>query len=669
MAEKGGNFFEGHIEKIVWAIVGLVCFWLLITRVLFSPNYVSYDNKKFSPGDIDPYISKQAELLEYSLNRKPEPGDEYDRIIGKFIAKVDSAIDIDVSLSPPQPPYILSKVSDNRKYCIPLIGEVNGVAIEHIRAAAYVPTEKIDEENTYDKAKHKADDIDFVTVESKLDVARLAEDFYESFADDDIQEEWRDPCLAKPVFAAVQLQKQELLTDGSWSAWQMVPRTKIDHRSRMFEVIEEVKKLPPGGMEVRLIQFDESQARMDLLQPEAYRIASAKEEWFPPSLHKKFVKVQGEIEAQEMREAREAERKKREEEARAKREEARTRREEARPGQRGRPSTTRARPGGRGTGGASGIMGQLFGSISPPGRSPAGRSSSDSSARRRELEERRKENERLGGSREVPGKTSIDDIYKELDEISITEKTDLVKMRELVFWAHDDTVEPEKSYRYRIRLGVFNPIAGTNQFDEECKSLKNNAILWSEFSDVTETVEIPGRLCFFCRDKHEADKTMTVTVCRYVLGYWYSKDFTVKQGEVIGKVAEPEVAQDEKKKDATVPETIDYATGAILVDVIPVSDWSGATFLRPRHYFDMLYSFDGTNIEHMPSKPEYWAKELQIQFNEIRKSEKEPKEPLRGWSSRPSRVGRRIIPEGKPGEFKGPRGLEQLFEGMFKQRR
>jgi hypothetical protein len=59
---------------------------------------------------------------------------------------------------------------------------------------------------------------------------------------------------------------------------------------------------------------------------------------------------------------------------------------------------------------------------------------------------------------------------------------------------------------------------------------------------------------------------------------------------------------------------------------------------------------------------------LQVQFNEIKKSEKEPKEPLRGWSSRPGRVRRRIIPEGKPGEFKGPRGLEQLFEGMFKQR-
>ena len=421
MTEKGGSFFERHIEKIVWAAVGVVCFWLLITRVLFSPNYVSYDNKKFGPGNIDLYISNQAELLEHRLNRNPEPVDTYDRKIDKFIAKVDSAIDIDVRLGPPQPPYILSSVSDNRKYRIPLIGEVNGVAIEHIRAAAYVPIEKIDEENSYDRAKHKPDDIDFVTVESKFDVARLAENFYESFAGDDVQEEWRDPCLAKPVFTAVQLHRQELLADGSWSAWQMVPRTKIDHRRRLFEIIEEVDKLPPGGIEVRLLRFDESQARTDLLQPEAYRIASAKEEWFPPSLHKKFVKVQGEIEAQEMRETREAERKKRE----TKLEEARTRRDETRPGQRSRTQTTRARPGRGGIRGGGSGMEQLLGGISPPGggRSPTGgrrrgdrRSTREPLPSRRERRDTRgRDIEPLAGSREVPRKTSIDDIYKELD--------------------------------------------------------------------------------------------------------------------------------------------------------------------------------------------------------------------------------------------------------------
>ena len=45
----------------------------------------------------------------------------------------------------------------------------------------------------------------------------------------------------------------------------------------------------------------------------------------------------------------------------------------------------------------------------------------------------------------------------------------------------------------------------------------------------------------------------------------------------------------------------------------------------------MLYSFDGTSIEQMPIKLKYWPDELTNKFNEIKKSEKEPKEPLREW--------------------------------------
>jgi len=221
------------------------------------------------------------------------------------------------------------------------------------------------------------------------------------------------------------------------------------------------------------------------------------------------------------------------------------------------------------------------------------------------------------------------------NEILITEKTDIAKMdKPLVFWAHDDTVEPEKSYRYRIRVGVFNPIAGTNQFSKRDKSLKNKVILWSEFSDATETVDIPGMLYFFPREIQEAARAVTVTASKYVLGYWYCKDFTIKQGEVIGKVVKYEATDEEEKNNVTIPKTIDYATGAILLDIIPVNDWSGGKNLRPRHYFDMLYSFDGTSIEHIPIQSRYWAEELQVRFNEIKRLANEPKEPLRDWGVR-----------------------------------
>jgi len=237
----------------------------------------------------------------------------------------------------------------------------------------------------------------------------------------------------------------------------------------------------------------------------------------------------------------------------------------------------------------------------------------------------------------------------------------LEKMREpLVFWAHDDTVELRKSYRYRMRLGVFNPVAGTNQLSEQDMSRKNEVVLWSGFSDVTEPVEIPGRLYFFARQIREADKVVTVQVSKYVMGYWHSEDFKMSQGEIIGRVVETEPERSETRRldsrgrldsrsrldsrigpvvrpedKAVIPETIDYSTGAVMVDAVAVNDWSGAgeKSLSTRRYYDMLYSFDGTDIKHMPVRTAYWATDVQSVYSVIGRLQRETKEPLKAWST------------------------------------
>jgi hypothetical protein len=255
--------------------------------------------------------------------------------------------------------------------------------------------------------------------------------------------------------------------------------------------------------------------------------------------------------------------------------------------------------------------------------------------------------ELLAKKLELARKPSTNDIYYEYDKIRIMPRTDLSKMREpLLFWAHDDSIEPMKSYRYRIR-----------------------------FSDTTEAVTIPGMEYFFAKDVQEAAKTVTVTVCKYVLGYWYSDDFAVRQGEAIGKVVESEPKENQlpvpglygssglygpsgsglpglsgygqlagsvtASNQFTEPESINYDTRAVLVDIIAVNDWLSGKNMRARHYFDMLYSFDGTVIEHMPINSRYWSAELQIAFGEITRLKDEPKEPLRAWGSRPAALRRR----------------------------
>ncbi len=639
MRKRGGNFFEEHIEKIVLAVVGLVCMWLLITRVVISPNKVLYAGEKLGPGKIDIRISDEAEFLKLKLDSKPEPLPPYTQRVDAFVDMINLPIgDIDISLYWPLPIHSSTDVGGKQKYRIPLIGEVEVAAVSYIGAVAYVPTVEIDEENHYDMTFSMPNDIDFVTVEARFDFAGLRGRFYDTFAGEGVeQEEWRDPCLANPVFAAVQLQRQESSADGSWGEWQTVPRTKIDFRKKMFESVEEVGELPPGGIKVRLLQFDDAEVRMALLHPEAYKIASAKEEWFPPSLHKKYVEQQEEIEAEKRRRAREAEMLEREQE----REKAREEREGARDERRGRTSGTGQYGGRRGDSAlregsyGTGRVGRETRSRRDRGDR---RGETDSLSRREEREERAREREaRLAELRATSIATTLDDIYRELDEILITGRTNLTRIREpLLFWAHDDTVEPGKSYRYRIRLGVFNPIAGTNKFNEQDEDLKNQIVLWSDFSEIKEIVKVPGTLYFFPRDVKNAARIVTVDVARYKLGHWYIKDFAVKPGEDIGKVAEFEPAE-KKTRPLMMPsvlETIDYTTGAVLVDVVPVNDWSGGRNMYARHYYDMLYSLDGVGIEHIPVSMRYWDEELRIKLNEITRSQKEPKEPLRPWDSR-----------------------------------
>lgn len=660
MSKKSGNFFEEHIEKIVLAVIGLVCLYLLIFRVLISPNYVEYEGKKFGPSDIDTYISEQAKLLKDAMNSKPQPKQPYEPNSGRFAAVINSPLsNIDARLNMPLPPN-LKQVSDGRKYSVPEIGAIDEVLVEHIRSVAYVPVVEIDDQHAYDQANSEPNDIDFVTVEAKYDVARLAKNFYEHFAGEAIKEQWRDPSLAKPVFAAVQLQRQELLDEAehekignsnqdTWSDWQTVPRTKIDPLREMFEIVENVDELPPGGMEIRLFQFDNPEVKIDLLQPEAYRIASADEEWFPPSIYKEYAKYQEQLELERKRQAREAEKLERQrqlEEAREARERLLEERQRKLSESGVKPYEFRTRARGDADDEYE-VIESLVGRRRPPRRDSAtGRISARRDIRRPAGGTEPPETDRDKGTQK---KKSMQDFYDKLDNILITKDADITKMTEpFVLWAHDDTVEPGKSYRYRIRIGVFNPTAGTDKLVEQDKWLSDKVILWSDFSQPTEAVEIPKKLYFFPLDIREVAKSVTVRIYKYVLGHWYGQKFNVNPGEIIGRVVEIKAEKEQSETvegldtiTVPVPKTIDYSIGAVYVDCARVRDWSGGKNLHERAYFDMLYSFDGTNIERRAIKRSCWPQELWLKFFDIQKLEKEPRQPLRPWASKVKQDKRR----------------------------
>ena len=241
-----GRFFENHVEKVVFSVIGVVCAYLLFTRVVFSPNKVLVGDKKYSPSAIDKQILEQAQDLDELINSPdPMPPNVPDGspLTTKFMGLLACSVP-DLAAAPGAVVVVRNPAGQNlgAKYELPRIGPVTDVAADHIRAVAYVPVEQLTAETPYDKAANEPNDIDLVTVEAKIDTAALSARYHSKFAGADVREEaWRDPCLARSVFAAVQLQRQVRLDDGGWSDWQHVPRSRTEHRRQLFRIIERPK--------------------------------------------------------------------------------------------------------------------------------------------------------------------------------------------------------------------------------------------------------------------------------------------------------------------------------------------------------------------------------------------------------------------------------------------
>lgn len=657
MGNKGGSFIQQHIEKAVLAIAGVIALWLLLTKVLITPNVVEYNNRKRTPAEIDQVILKQSETVAENMRGKPKPPREYTSRLDDYLNVFGQPITVDAAIWPKVPYSFGDDDYDGRKYSLPGSPVIAKPQVGYIRAAAYLPTEEVTPNTSYQNVEAEPNDIDLVTVGAELDIALLYKAFYDTFAGSIVKAEWRDPCLAAPVFAAVQLQRGEKNPDGSWTDWADVARLSIDNQRQMLDIIEKVSDLPRGGMRVRLLQYNNPSVMMNILQPMPFDIASTDDDWMPPSLREDFKKRFADQEAAKRREEMEERRRERDEKLENMRSNRRDRRESTR-------TTDTGRDTGRGAGGdmmTPGMGGGGSRTTRPRDRSRTDRTRSrDDSERDRLLQERRKQRE---------DEKSLDAVYKKYEEILIDDETQLDKLEEsLQFWAHDDTVQPGNTYRYRVRLGVFNPIADSLKLDSASRQAKDQVIIWSDFVETTQ-IDIPQRLYFFAKDIRETANTVSVEVFRYALGYWYGKLYTVESGEAIGRFDEPEKQKIEDDKQERrisiedknyIPDIVDFRTMAMMVDTVPVEDWSGGSSLRPRSYFSMYYSYDGKVIEEMPVQQRYWATDIQRLYSDIRSQSRKTRKPFRprGQSIRSD------MPSGTPGgqDMMGP---EMMMPGMM----
>jgi hypothetical protein len=656
------EFLEEHIEKIVIALAVIICLWLLVTGVVMSPNTVEYDGREFGPDQIDKYISKKAEQLRIQINKSPESKQAYQSRLNEFTNIFQTPLhNIYTQKAFPQPIYLETNEGITPKYAVPEIGDINDVQAEHLRTVAYVPSEEITLEQGYTEDISGPNDIDIVTVAGEFNLAGLYERFKKSFAGENLRETWRDKSISKPVAAGVQLQRQRKTETGQWTEWKDVKRTKINPLPEDFGIVEDINELPAGGIKVRMLRFENTGVLRELLQPEAYRVASADDQWFPPKLHAEYLKYQQQLEEQQKRremlekqQQKQAQRDKAMETRRQRREELESR------------STTR---GGGGGGGMPGGMGGMGGGMAPPGG--MGGSDTQQSDISEKLRQRQSQ-QQTGVNLENIVTVDIDELYEDFKELMIDDEFDIEELtKPVTFWAFDDTVESDTEYRYRIRIGFFNPIAGTEKFAEGYRQYQDDVILWSDYSQ-TDTIKVPKELYFFARQGQPSRNSATVQIFKYVMGYWHSQNFTVEAGEIIGGKAKPqkntspgqEQDKEDEKLEYVIPDEINFSTGAVMIDVFgPITEWAGGRTLRQKYYYDMLYTYDGDNFENMPIRTSYWNEMLRAKFYELKRYAKQEKKPLKSWSES-SRFDRRARTSPMMREGDGMMGPGMMGPGM-----
>ena len=591
---------ENHVDKIVFGIIALVSISLLWVYIIGNPYGAEVKGRKRSPARIDSYIKKEADRLYAQLEKTADPM-RYDKSFLSEYEKVLQCPFSDISTTAtvmPNPGASDLQGQEDRMYALPVIPPLTDVQVASLRGAAQVPTEKVGPDQSYEMVPRDVEDVDLVTISSRFDVQALFNEFQQKFTGPRLKTAWKDQRLAKPVFARLELQRRIKKEDESWGQWERVSRTQIDSYRELLQDLPMTMEESQFGVDAWLSQYDRQDVQHDILQPEAYLFTISRTEWMSPEF---------------LAEALEIMKKQEQEEAREKQEDRRKR--STKPGDRRRTPTRQ--PSRRERGGDD--FGMLGG----------------------------RENTRPMRT-VAPKERTADDVLADFEKELLDEDSDIGSMRDsLLIWAHDDSAEPGKTYQYRTRIGVFNPIAGRDWFQDDQADFKNQLVLWSDYSEPTDAVSILKRVYVFPmgvvadKDAPGDIKGVQVEVAKYYLGRWRDFDFDVIPGQVAGYEVEDVQEEDESRNVADDfqpmfddtgmdldPEKIDFTSDITLVDVARETVWGSR--LRASSLYKMLYYDSDKKIRQAAIGKSNWDSDVRRVYSEIQESMKQDVEQRRG---------------------------------------
>lgn len=233
-----------------------------------------------------------------------------------------------------------------------------------------------------------------------------------------------------------------------------------------------------------------------------------------------------------------------------------------------------------------------------------------------------------------------------------------------VVWTHDDSVTPGRTYRWRMRVYLYNRLLGAkevviNDADAFVTELPSK---WSEWSG---PVAVPPDTIFFLDDEGGPDRAARVEVLRRFDGSWKTDRYTVAPGEPIGALKT--VKSTSGPRGNRESKEVDFRTGMVALDVqheliryeIQGAGQSGLA-LRPMTQSKLIYMdesgqvFSKTMQESVESAQKYRImKEMLAQKKRGRSERRKKRGPAGRPGMRPGmRPGR-----GGPGGMGGPEGM------------
>lgn len=486
MKLKGINPIEQHVEKIVVVLAGIILLAVIAQQFLTNPNEVKIGSDTVSASRAYEPVKRAATTLKAKLDApSPElPADfqaagkdmksEFEKLIKGSIAPRRSL----PALGP-----AVALGATNVKVTDALFAEVTMPQPAPAVAAAFWSTVSPDETAAYPELaallpKEQPFDHPFVSVESTIDIKALVESLQ---SDPDgagpleamPQGWWREGIEA----ITVEAEREQMNSDGSWGKGVVLPAMLGRH---LFVVGWNESVKTNGDMQSELRSAREQAS--EILRPAFYKTLGA-QDWVPPSAAATRTKSSADPGVLAAKQA----------ELEKVRADLKTRREELEKIPKEEPKKPEAPkpPEKPAPGRAPAAPAPKTAPTTPPVNNTAERTRLTNIVNRLESRERLLAEEVAKLAPPAAGDAAP-------AGAAPAPVTSLLSQDAVTFWMHDATAQPGERYRYRLRLGVNNPLFGRGMnLKEEQQSLAANSIIKSPWSEWSNPVDVDRAEYFF----------------------------------------------------------------------------------------------------------------------------------------------------------------------------